>query len=203
MVSIYHFSQQQHRKAVNGGQIERPIDLVRTRLISSLNPEDEDIDLSIEELKFPWMIQSRSPLVYQVLCGYRDYTSAVPLRQLLSARILEGFLLRAFHVSKREGRRSKVQITLAMPWIFNVTILYTIRTSWGDMDIPLMVDSMGHKHRIELNVLAYRQFVMKFINNIQQYEKTDIYENALLEKVKLLHAYLNRIVETDGIRYCF
>jgi hypothetical protein len=188
-----------NRKAVHGGQIERPIDLVRTRLISSLNPDDEDIDPSIEELKFPWMIQSRSPMVYQVLCGYKDYSSAVSLRQLITARILEGFFLRAFHVSRREGRRSKVQITLALPWIPNVTVLYTIRTSWGDMETPLMEDSIGHKHRIELNVLAYRQFVMLFIN-MQQYEKTDLmYENTLHDKVVVLHSYLNRTVETDGI----
>lgn len=137
-------------------------------------------------------------MVYQVLCGYKDYSSAVSLRQIITARILEGFFLRAFHVSRREGRRSKVQITLALPWIPNVTVLYTIRTSWGDMKTPLMEDSIGHKHRIELNVLAYRQFVMLFIN-MQKYEKTDLtYENTLHDKVVVLHSYLNRTVETDG-----
>jgi hypothetical protein len=161
------------------------------------------MDPSIEELKFPWMIQARSPMVYQVLCGYKDYNSSVSLRQLISARISEGFFIRAIHVSRREGRRSKVQVTLALPWIPHVTVLYTIRTSWGDRDIPLMEETIGHKHRIELNVLAYRQFVMLFID-LQQYEKSDlIYDNTLHEKVVVLHSFLNRTVGTDGILLVF
>lgn len=193
-----------YRKAVHGGQVERPIDVVRTRLLSSLDPAEQEVDSTIEELKYPWMIQSKSPVVHQVLCGYKDYSTPVSLRQLLYARILEGFLLRTFHVSKREGRRAKIHITLALPWIPGVNILYTVRSTWENMSKSLLEDTSDtRRHRIELNVLAYRQFILLFIN-LQHHEKPiNMYENTLHERVSSLRSFLNKVVDTDGRNSAF
>ncbi|RKO90863.1 hypothetical protein BDK51DRAFT_33697, partial [Blyttiomyces helicus] len=120
----------------------RPVDLPRARLINT--SVDTSHEISAEEIRFPWDPTSKPPLVAEILCGYRDYTVNTDLQHLVAARLREGFALRSVHVTHRTGGPDKVEVILAMPWLLNVTIQYTIKTSWTTTDRPLLV---GATHR--------------------------------------------------------
>ncbi|KAJ3222893.1 hypothetical protein HK099_001778 [Clydaea vesicula] len=165
-------------RTVHAGSVERPVDLVRVECLSTIELDDSP-EISNEEIYFPWFTTSQPPVVYQVLCGYRDYSMNLNLTHILSARLLEGYSIRSVQISQKLNRPTKVEILLALPWIPNVTVFYTIRTSWINQEKPLL-EGLNPKHRIELNILAHRPFVLLFVN--QQIE-TDVFNTALHEKV--------------------
>lgn len=174
---------------------------------------------SIDDLRFPWDQQSKPPVVNMVLCGYRDYSLTVSLSHLLSARLLEGYAFRSIQVSQKSSssasvgggatatapnpRPPKVEIILAMPWLPNVTIFYTIRTTWASFSSSstsspssssLLMNGLGGgggsgglvKARIELNILAHQAFAVLFVN-LQKVDANAVFENALHEKVVMIH----------------
>ncbi|KAI8852615.1 hypothetical protein BC829DRAFT_55244 [Chytridium lagenaria] len=133
-------------RAVNAGSRERPVDLPRARLINT--DIDSSAHISAEELRFPWDLDSKPPLVAEILCGYRDYLASASLEFLVSARLLEGFSLRSVHISKKANRKSdKIEIILARPWLPNVTIQYTIKSVWSASNLPLLAGSSIAKPR--------------------------------------------------------
>ncbi|KAJ3215399.1 HEAT repeat-containing protein 1 [Dinochytrium kinnereticum] len=179
-------------RSVNAGSRERNVDLPRSRLI---NTEIESAaQVSPEELRFPWDIDSKPPLVAEILCGYRDYLANASLDFLVNARLLEGFSLRSVHISRKANRKiDKVEIILARPWLPNVTIQYTIKTVWGgvtDATFSSILSSSSVKPpRIELNILAHHAFAIQFVNVQDAEVKPD--------RLMKLHNYLRGVYDMD------
>ncbi|KAJ3163034.1 hypothetical protein HDU86_002203 [Geranomyces michiganensis] len=187
-------------RLVNGTRRERPVDCPRGRLLNAT--VDTTQSITPEELAFPWDSASKPPLVAEILCGYRDYPITVDLSHVVRARLQEGFVLRSVHVAARRSHRahSKVEIILMMPWFPNVTILYTIKTTWahsGDGQSLLAARTHSKPPRIELNILAQHAFAILFINVQTLDEKTSYAPNTMQAKLLKLHRFLRRIYEVD------
>ncbi|KNC96331.1 uncharacterized protein SPPG_08234 [Spizellomyces punctatus DAOM BR117] len=181
-------------RVVNGSRRERSVDCPRGRLLNA--SVDTTQNISLEELSFPWDPTSKPPLVAEILCGYRDYTLNINLEYIISARLHEGFVLSSVHVTPRSNRPDKVEVILTMPWFTNVTVMYTIKTTWTATDRPLLTGRSQKLPRIELNILAQHAFAILFIN-AQNLEQKNTFNHAIEEKLVKLHAFLRRIYETD------
>ncbi|KAJ3111749.1 hypothetical protein HDU96_005375 [Phlyctochytrium bullatum] len=175
-------------RTVHAGLKERNVDLPRARLINA--EIDSSQYVTKEELRFPWDVNSKPPLIAEILCGYRDYQSSTGLEYLIHARLLEGFSLRSVHLVRKANRKSdKVEIILARPWLPNVTIQYKIKTVWLDTDLPLLLGVATKPPRIELNILAHHAFAIQFVN-VQDIEVKP-------ERLMKLHNYLRGVYEMD------
>ncbi|KAJ3100643.1 hypothetical protein HDU97_002036 [Phlyctochytrium planicorne] len=181
-------------RAVNAGLRERNVDLPRSKLINA--EMDTSTTVTAEEKRFPWTLESRPPLVAEILCGYKDYHANARLDFLINARLLEGFSLRSIHITKKSNRKGdKVEIILARHWLPNVTIQYTIKTVWSDTGLPLLygdsASSAGKPPRVELNILAHHAFAIQFVNVQDAEVKPD--------RLMKLHNYLRGIYEMDEL----
>ncbi|KAJ3180648.1 KICSTOR complex protein szt2 [Geranomyces variabilis] len=187
-------------RLVNGTRRERPVDCPRGRLLNAT--VDTTQTITPEELAFPWDPASKPPLVAEILCGYRDYPISADLSHVVRARLQEGFVLRSVNVAARRSHRahSKVEIILMMPWFPNVTILYTIKTTWthsGEHQSVLAPRPHSKPPRIELNILAQHAFAILFINVQTLDEKTSYASHTMQAKLLKLHKFLRRIYEVD------
>ncbi|KAJ3156501.1 KICSTOR complex protein szt2 [Geranomyces variabilis] len=187
-------------RLVNGTRRERPVDCPRGRLLNAT--VDTTQTITPEELAFPWDPASKPPLVAEILCGYRDYPISVDLSHVVRARLQEGFVLRSVNVAARRSHRahSKVEIILMMPWFPNVTILYTIKTTWAhssEHQSVLAPRPHSKPPRIELNILAQHAFAILFINVQTLDEKTSYPSHTMQAKLLKLLRFLRRIYEVD------
>ncbi|TPX56462.1 hypothetical protein PhCBS80983_g04528 [Powellomyces hirtus] len=186
-------------RTVNGTRHERPVDCPRGRLLNAT--VDTTQSITPEELSFPWEPSSKPPLVAEILCGYRDYPVNVDLKHIILTRLQEGFVLRSVHVTQRAHRpNSKVEIILMMPWFPNVTILYTIKTTWAptaSASHRSILAGRSHKPpRIELNILAQHAFAILFIN-VQNLDEKSLFTHSVQGKLLKLHHFLKRVYEID------
>ncbi|KAJ3333523.1 KICSTOR complex protein szt2, partial [Blyttiomyces sp. JEL0837] len=176
-------------RSINPGA-ERSVDLPRSRL---LNPNvHTPLEITPEELKFPWDPKSQPPMSAEILCGYRDYSATTSIQFLIYSRLVEGFSLRSIQVSRKPGAKlGKTEVTLYRPWLPNVTILYTIKTRWSTFKSLEQSLEEAKSARIEINILANHAFAILFVNVPDMEEKSDY--------LVKLHTYLRGIAETDDL----
>ncbi|KAJ3023252.1 KICSTOR complex protein szt2 [Thoreauomyces humboldtii] len=185
-------------RTVNGTRRERPVDCPRGRLLNA-NVDTNHSTTTPDELAFPWEPASKPPLVAEILCGYRDYTVSVDVHHIIRARLQEGFVLRSVQIARRSRKPGKVEIILMMPWFTNVTVLYTIKTTWaGPISNGSILLARGHGKppRIELNILAQHAFAILFID-IQNLEEKGLFSRDMQRKLLELHHFLKRVYEVD------
>ncbi|KAH6584712.1 hypothetical protein BASA60_000852 [Batrachochytrium salamandrivorans] len=185
---------------VTGGIRERPVDTPLSKIIHA-NVEVADV-ITGEELSFPWTLDSKPPPIAELLCGSRDYViHQVRLLDLVAVRLREGFRIESIHASRRSGRSSeKIEVSLSMPWLPNVTIVYTIKVSFPITDSarkPLSAHGISDKPlRVEINVLAHHSFAIVFIN-VQSLEQLGPDKTSFHEKLLQLDTFIKGIAEAD------
>ncbi|KAJ3035807.1 hypothetical protein HDV00_003388 [Rhizophlyctis rosea] len=192
-------------RLTHDGGIQRPVDIPRVKLLNT-GAEGGFAEFGAGEVRFPWEPNSRPPVVAEILCGYREYTVSTPVQHIVSARLNEGFSLRSINLSRRPNRPDKVEIILSLPWLTNVTIFYTIKTTWVDKSREILSGAApGKVPRVELNVLANHGFAIFFINvggfesGIGRGGSQQGVLGKMQEKLGKLHAVLKGIFEGDEV----
>ncbi|KAL5039193.1 hypothetical protein RTP6_006390 [Batrachochytrium dendrobatidis] len=186
--------------SVTGSIRERPVDSTRSKIIHT-NVETGDA-ITNEEFLFPWTLDSKPSAIAELLCGSRDYVvTNIRLSNLVAVRLREGFRIESIHPSRRSSRNTeKVEIAMSMPWLPNVTIMYTIKVSVPITDAarrPLSTHDVSDKPlRIEINVLAHHSLAIVFIN-VQCIEQLGPDKTSFHEKLLQLDAFIKGIVEAD------
>lgn len=159
--------------------------------------------LSKTEKDYPWNVNSTAPNIEEILCNYRNYKiPKLALSRCLQARINEGFSvvkIRAGCIPQKTS--SKIEITLALVFAPNITVLYTIKFTWHqNTEVKSsIINYVPQKSiRVDINVLAHHEFAILFIN-IHSYEasKANMSNAALYFKLSNLHDLLKGISESD------
>ncbi|KAJ3128829.1 hypothetical protein HK098_003371 [Nowakowskiella sp. JEL0407] len=179
---------------------ERLVDIPRSRLIN--NTIDTTRQITDEERLFPWIPNSKAPLVTNIISkNYREYLINTNIDYLVSVRLLDGFTLKSITNVPQKNGTSKAEIILVLPWLPNVTIQYIIKTSWNPaLNRPLLqssvVTSLRDKPpRIQLNVLSHYAFAILFINaqNLDQ----SVGYHTMQDKLRKLHEYFKEVDRVD------
>jgi hypothetical protein len=159
--------------------------------------------ISKTEKGYPWNIDSSAPNIAEILCNYRNYKiPKLALSRCLQARINEGFSvvkIRAGYIPQKTS--SKIEITLALVFAPNITVLYTIKFTWHqntEIKSSILNYVPQKSIRVDINVLAHHAFAILFIN-IHSYEasKANMTKAALNSKLSSLHDLLKGISESD------
>ncbi|ORX51512.1 hypothetical protein BCR36DRAFT_351388 [Piromyces finnis] len=122
---------------------ERIIDIPRPRLIK-ISKMSIIHDFSSQDSRFPWDINSQSPISSEILCGYKEYTLNVDLDHVLATRLREGFCIHGviLHSSTKSGRSDKIEIVMNLHIFSNVTIQYSLRAPWRSHNTSMYSSSL-------------------------------------------------------------
>lgn len=191
MISLFYTqSNEEKYRTPNFGS--RSVDVVRSNFIITDTAESQAI--SYDELAFPWRVDSKSPIVAEILCSYRQYQlQRIPIGRIFQARINEGFVLK--RMKQGQGRsQTKMEVIFSLEFGPHIEVLFTLKFSIQSGQDPTgLHDFVPEKAiRIEMNILAHHSFALLFIN-IHSYDLTNpqkgvngiIYE-SLIELNKLL-----------------
>ncbi|KAJ3355780.1 KICSTOR complex protein szt2, partial [Kappamyces sp. JEL0680] len=180
------------------GSRHRPVDRVRSRFINTEMTVKHET--TMEELSFPWLHNSTPPFIDEILCNYRNYKiPKVSVDLLVEMRLNEGFLLHRLRYLKSTVKKSsRIEIGFVLTLSLHVKILYSIKFSLHDSDLPLAGYVPVKGLKIDVHVLAHHAFAILFMNvhNIES-SKSDSINNIVYSKLVRLHNVLKNISDAD------
>ena len=172
----------------------RSVDAVRSNFIST-NPGESQA-IPYDELAFPWRLDSVSPMVSEILCGYSRYDlQKIPIGLLFQSRFNEGFVLKRIKQVQHKNR-TKLEVIFSLTFGPQIEVLYSMKFSILAHQQPFGLSYFVPEKaiKIEINVLAHHAFALLFINihsfnliNPQKGVNGIIYE-SLVELHKLLQS---------------
>ncbi|KAI9202216.1 uncharacterized protein BJ171DRAFT_601141 [Polychytrium aggregatum] len=184
-----------HRN-VYGGLNDRSIDVPRSIVFLS---EDQVEPFTPANQIFPWLSSSQAPPSAQAMWTHAKWGVQCTLDRLITVRLLEGFVIKGMRITDRVMKPRKVEITLFLPWLPGITILYTIKTQWIDTSKHILFGTSGPKpHDIELRFITNHEFFKTWMS-IQSVDESRIkaHERVQHDRAKSLAAYAKQMSKMD------
>ncbi|KAI9145638.1 hypothetical protein BKA69DRAFT_1048792 [Paraphysoderma sedebokerense] len=154
---------------------------------------------------FPWDVKSRPHPLPSILTRYRDYEISSNLDQFVLSRLREGFILQNILTNEsRGGKFDKIYFNLTLHWAPHVTIQYRVKSLYsveaGTPGSPSHSFLKFRSSRVELNILAHKDFAIFFVNIQAAKDRKSVTNNPLYARVVALHNLLKSIYDTDQLK---
>ena len=177
----------------------RSVDVIRSNFIITDTTESKAV--AYEELAFPWRVDSKSPIVSEILCSYRQYQLVgIPIGRIFQSRINDGFVLK--RMKQLQGKsQTKLEIIFSLAFGPHIEILYTLKFSILAHQQPTRLhDFVPEKViRVDINILAHHAFALLFIN-IHSYDIGNTqkgFNSIIYESLIQLNSLLKDVIECD------
>jgi hypothetical protein len=143
-----------------------------------------------------WNLESKPPIVSEILARYREYTISGNIKGILEARLREGFNIENIVLlGGKKDKNDKIHFNLSLNWLPHVTIQYRIRMMLNQ-SLNSSFSEDNSNFRIQINIMAYRAFALCFVN-IDSLSHRKEKERILVTKVTAVHNFLKALIQSD------